>query len=87
MQKFYRINIHYQEIWLINKMLLVVDNQILLLALYSLSAAWVKDLSIDTCFRSVASFCDSHYLSKTPPHSIHFAQNSQILDIRKTLLH
>jgi len=42
----------------------------LLSIIYSSSAAWAKDLSFDACFRSIASFGDPHYLSRTSPHSI-----------------
>jgi len=59
---------------------LKVDIYILLLArVYSSPAAWAKDLSFDTCFRSTASFGNPHYLRKTSPHSIHTAWNSRIL--------
>jgi len=56
--------------------------------IYSSPAAWAKDLSSDACFRSIASFGDPHYLSRTAPHSIQCAQNSRSwnFEFRKTLL-
>jgi len=45
-------------------------------------------LTLQSCFRSIASFGDSNYLSRTSPHSIHTAWNSRIwnFEFRKTLL-
>jgi len=66
-----------------------VDIQNLFLArVYSSPAAWAKDLSFDTCFRSIASFCDPYHFSTTLPHSIHCAWNSRIwtFELQKILL-
>ena len=53
--------------------------QILFLAcVYGSPAAWTKDQSFETCFRSIASFGDLHYLPRTSPHSIQIAWNSRI---------
>jgi len=68
---------------------LKVDIENLFLArVYSSPAAWAKDLSFDTCFRSVALFCDPQYLPRTSPHSNHCAWNSRIwhFQFRKALL-
>jgi len=50
-------------------------------------AAWAKDLSSEVCFRSISSFGDPQYLSRTSPHSIQFTWNSRIwnFEFRKTL--
>ena len=44
-------------------------------------------LTLESCFRSIASSGDSHYLPRTSPHSIHTAWNSRIwnLEFRKTI--
>jgi len=66
-----------------------VDIWFFLLAYFYCSpAAWAKDLSSEACFRSIASFRDPHYLSRTSPHSIQCAWNSRIwnFEFRKTLL-
>jgi len=57
-------------------------------SIYNSPAAWAKDLSFEACFRSIVSFGDPHYLSRTSPDSIQCAWNSRILnfDFRKTLL-
>jgi len=61
----------YQKNWIINK--IYQDMKLiwffLLAHIYSLPAAWAKDLSSDAYFRSIASFGDPHYLSTTSPHS------------------
>ena len=52
-------------------------------------AAWVQDMEFEACFRSIASFGDPHYLSRTSPHSIHCAWNCRIWNFefkKKTLL-
>ena len=60
----------------------------LLAHIYSSPAAWAKDLSSEACFRSIASFGDTHYLSRTSPHSIQCAWNPRMwnFEFRKTLL-
>ena len=66
-----------------------VDIWFFLLAyIYSSPAAWAKDLWFEACFRSIASFGDTHYLSRTSPHSIQCAWNPRIgnFEFRKTLL-
>ena len=59
----------------------------MLARIYRLPATWAKYLSFDTCFRSIVSFGDPHYLSRTSPHSIHCAWNSRIwnFEFRKKL--
>ena len=60
----------------------------LLAHIYSLPAAWAKDLSSEACLRSIAWFGDPHYLSRTSPHSIQCPWDSRIwnFEFRKTLL-
>ena len=47
-----------------------------------------RKIKNDLQFRSMASFGDPHYLSRTSPHSIHCAWNCRIwnFEFRKTLL-
>ena len=62
---------------------------VLLAHICSWPAAWAKDLSSDAFFRSIPSFGDPHYLSRTFPDSIQSAWNSRIWNFeweRKTLL-
>jgi len=74
-QNYVLIDFIYWPIFLV----LFFDTSTLFHAFYcSAPAAWIKVLSFDFCFKSLASFCHPQYLLRTSPRSIPHAWNSRI---------